>query len=618
MQIKSLQISNILSFPHHEDISNAQTLTFDPGLNIIIGENGAGKSTALEVLNFIFKRVLYRQYTFNQDLFLRRQSIDANSRRQTLIPSNENSYTQFRLSPNWSSEDGPQQIRITVQLDEIDNKNIERLAANYEKLLATTTHFTGKGQFTGDSSQAAYTLDIILDKTTNEFSKQFVNCAHDLGFEYLSEYHYYREAISLYNFLNPDDQLEGMYESFTLISSYRNYSAFQSGVSLTQGLARQQMQGIRSTEYGRSLNTTDASEPSVFAYVRLRVAEQHYEMISGKFTEQECEAHANQLPFMKAINSKLQIVSLECKVRLLDKRTWQYSFHFYDLRRGLPITDINSLSAGQKAIVHLVFEAYGRDDLKGGVIIIDEPEIHLHYQFQHEYLQVIRELNKEQQSQYVLVTHSEALISSSTIRNVRRFSLDGNGHTVMFSPTLNATQKKLIQILDNTKSTYAFFAKKVVLVEGETDQYFLRSVQEVLNPESGQEIAILMVRGKGEHSAWKDLFSSFGLHVSIVSDLDYLINLHFPAWKAKSLKADADIAQFKADNPSWEQKIDAGYAANIYVLKRGDLEKYLDLTGKDLALVIKFCDETLVNYLKDDSNPHSVEVRSFWKAIVLA
>src|SRR5690606_9608778 len=113
---------------------------------------------------------------------------------------------------------------------------------------------------------------------------------------------------------------------------------------------------------------------------------------------------------------------------------------------------------------------YGRGDLRGGVVIIDEPEIHLHYQFQHEYLQVLRELNKMQNCQYILVTHSESLINSSTINSVRRFALDADGRTAVFSPKLSNNEKSLIKILDNSRSTYAFFAKKVVLVEGDTDR----------------------------------------------------------------------------------------------------------------------------------------------------
>lgn len=83
-------------------------------------------------------------------------------------------------------------------------------------------------------------------------------------------------------------------------------------------------------------------------------------MISQKFNEAECEEKANNLDFMIAINKKIRVVNLECKVRMIDFRTWQYAFEFFDLKRGKPLLDINSLSAGQKAIIHLVFESYGR------------------------------------------------------------------------------------------------------------------------------------------------------------------------------------------------------------------------------------------------------------------
>ena len=61
MKLKSLRISNVLSFKYEPDISHSEVLNFEDELNIIIGENGSGKSTALEVINFIFKRVLYKQ-----------------------------------------------------------------------------------------------------------------------------------------------------------------------------------------------------------------------------------------------------------------------------------------------------------------------------------------------------------------------------------------------------------------------------------------------------------------------------------------------------------------------------------------------------------------------------
>ena len=356
------------------------------------------------------------------------------------------------------------------------------------------------------------------------------------------------------------------------------------------------------------------SEPPIFALVRLQVAERHFDLISKEKSDEQCEVEANKLPFIMSINEKLKVVNLECKIRLIDLRTWQYSFEFRDTRRDKIISDINSLSAGQKAIIHLVFEAYGRGNLKGGVVIIDEPEIHLHYQFQHEYLQVIGDLNRDQNCQYILVTHSEALINSNTINSVRRFSLTSAGHTDIFAPVLTEGQKNLIKILDNTRSTYAFFAKKVILVEGDTDRYFLKAVIQERYRHLDQEIAILHIGGKGEFPKWKALFSSFGLNVSIVSDFDYLTNLHYPAEKAVSLKNAQAVSDFKGRNPDWEAKLIGEYANQTYVLKEGDLELYLTIR-KDLDEVIAFCRDSLPTFLADDGSTKSKEIRSIMQAI---
>jgi len=304
----------------------------------------------------------------------------------------------------------------------------------------------------------------------------------------------------------------------------------------------------------------------------------------------------------------------DCSAEFNHTPTWQYSFEFFDLRRNKPIVDINSLSAGQKAITHLVFEAYGRGDLKGGLVIIDEPEIHLHYQFQHEYLQVVRELNKHQSSQYILVTHSEALINSATISSVRRFSLNMDGYTEIRLPHLTAEQKVLIRILDNTRSTYAFFAKKVVLVEGDSDRYFFKAVIQEMYPKLDQEIAILHVAGKKEFAHWTALFEGFGLHVYRLADLDYAYDLFYSQEQRKSLKTKAAVEEFKALHTDCEARISSEYARKTFILKNGDLEFYLNV-GKDLAEVIAFCNDRLPQYLQDGSDPKSVEVREIIRQI---
>lgn len=63
MRVNYLQLSNILSFKYEEDINSTSKIEFDPDLNIIIGENGSGKSTVLEAMNLVFTRALFKHTT---------------------------------------------------------------------------------------------------------------------------------------------------------------------------------------------------------------------------------------------------------------------------------------------------------------------------------------------------------------------------------------------------------------------------------------------------------------------------------------------------------------------------------------------------------------------------
>ncbi len=615
MKIGFIQISNVLSFRFHERIENAEIIEFDSGLNIVIGENGAGKSTALEVINFFFRRVIYTQFTTNHELLSNRAILDDSGRRQILQKANHQSYNDFRLDPNWDTEDKPQRIRIRIDLDDIDERNIFNIKQSLPLVRELGSSYSMHAVEDGIHERSSFIIDIVLDKSNQRFTIETPNGNEDFGFKYLTDYNYFKELITIYNFINPDNRIPPLFESFTLISSFRNYHAFQPAVSLREQEPSHQIRDIKNREYSKSLNASDQSEPTIFGLVRLLIAEIHFRLIRGQLSEHECEVAANQAEFLVSINNRLRIVNMECKIRLIDLRTWSYSFEFLDLRRGKAISNINSLSAGQKAIVHLVFEAYGRGDLKGGVVIIDEPEIHLHYQFQHEYLRVIDELNRDQNCQYILVTHSEALINSSTISSVRRFSLSSSGHTKVFSPALNTDQKSLIRVLDNARSTYAFFAKKVLLVEGDTDRFFFREIIISEHRNSDQEIAVLHMGGKKGYSVWKNLFSQFGLTVYCVADFDFIIDVHYRVESGKSLKSSDEIQAFKQIHEDWESKIEASYESNLFILKLGDLEHYLGIR-KGLEFTIQFCDESLQSFLFDSESERSKEINFIMRKIL--
>lgn len=103
MRVNYLQLSNILSFKYEEDTNNAFKIEFNPDLNIIIGENGSGKSTVLEAMNFVFTRVLFKHIT---NRYSSHHSYYTDRKNMLQIDDNYSNRTLgLRLQPNWSSED---------------------------------------------------------------------------------------------------------------------------------------------------------------------------------------------------------------------------------------------------------------------------------------------------------------------------------------------------------------------------------------------------------------------------------------------------------------------------------------------------------------------------------
>jgi predicted ATPase len=560
--------------------------------------------------------VIFIPYNRNTDLYTKRNTINSNEKKQILSQIHNISYYHgFRLDRNYDFENNEQKIRVVVELDNIDLDNIAHLKNNTDQLSPIIDMYSAEQMFGDGVIQEEYQLDIILNSTNKTY---IVETNQDIGYTYLRAYNLYKEMIEIYNEENFDAPIKNLAESFSLIGGYRNYNSYATHVSLGAGeTSIKQIQEIRVSESSRSANSVENTEPSIFSLVRLKMAGQCFDLIGTNANQQECEATANNMDFIRSINDKLKIINLRVEIKLLDYSRWNFTFSFVDIKRGRDISDINVLSAGQKAIIHLIFEAYGRGYLQGGLVIIDEPEIHLHYQFQSEYIRVIEKLNSEQDCQYILVTHSESLINSETIDNVVRLSLDEKGYTKVNQPVIKTDQKWLVKILDNMRSTHAFFGSKILLVEGETDRYFFREVLGEIEEKLGkgliQDITILSVDSKNNFTEWKNLFSTFGLKAFCIGDLDYAF-IFYPKEKQSKIKNLKQVTEFLNDHPDVISKIEGEYQNGTYILKEGDLEMYLNIK-KDLSNVIYFCQNNLKTYLADSKNSKVQELKRIMACI---
>lgn len=586
MRIGSIQLSNILSFPYVEDIDEAVKVSFDPSLNIIIGSNGSGKSTMLEAINFLFKRVIFRPYIHDENV---RNNTTPVRRLETLRPDPAAKQYRdiFRLSPNWSTETKKQTIKIELFLDDVDRQNIETIIQNYEKIsyLASRYSRTEIPEFNSLKNAEQVTLTIALDDDNDSF--EVTHSTREDLFAYLYDYELIKEIINMYNIENTLDRIPLMGDSFTMLSAFRNYHSFTNDTTLNTD-ADFQIRGLRQGSFSRSINAGETGEPTVFSLVRLRAANVQYELSRTKMTDRESENEANKIQMIKNINNKIAIINLNCRIKLLDRRNWSYIFEFFDTKHNKPLGSINSLSAGQRSIIHLVFEAYGRDEVKGGVVIVDEPEIHLHYQFQHEYLKIMNDIIKDQATQYILVTHSDGFIDHTTAPYLKRFALNKNRESVVYSPLFNSSQDELVRILDNKQSARVLFSNKVILVEGQDDRFFYRALLDKLHPGLRKEISVFDVGGRDDYVRWIKFFESYGLIVYCVKDLDAAFVDIYNIRSPYKLTSETSREKFKKEHTSLPSDIKEKYDERLYILSEGAVEEYTD-TDKGLKYMMEYC-----------------------------
>jgi len=122
MRIKSLKISNILSFPYLEDFENSpETIIFKDDLNILIGANGAGKSNLIEIIYKIL------QYHFFQSFYIDEENVGT-----ALIKINQDKKErkEFTLFNHFNHLGLPSTVEINFLLDG-DKSNVLFLVKNF-------------------------------------------------------------------------------------------------------------------------------------------------------------------------------------------------------------------------------------------------------------------------------------------------------------------------------------------------------------------------------------------------------------------------------------------------------------------------------------------------------
>lgn len=179
---------------------------------------------------------------------------------------------------------------------------------------------------------------------------------------------------------------------------------------------------------------------------------------------------------------------------------------------------------GLKEIITLLVFLYSENS---SCLIIDEPELHLHPQFQQFFMNEIRALSKQNpRCVFFLITHSPYFIDLRFAEDLLGVVVCHINSIPTYIDFLDTADKALIRRFLPRFNSYHkqfFFSDNQIFVEGYTDQqmltYLLASFK---NRENFAGTGIIDVGGKDELGVFLKVCSLLGTDCRIVTDLDSL------------------------------------------------------------------------------------------------
>lgn len=225
----------------------------------------------------------------------------------------------------------------------------------------------------------------------------------------------------------------------------------------------------------------------------------------------------------------------------------------YDVRLNKQGTTflVSAASSGERELLSYLFAIFALN-VRNAVIIVDEPELHLHPRWQKSLFSLFERLSKATGNQFVIATHSPTFISPASIQYVSRvFSENQASNIVRLSTADMPGSKHLFNIVNSESNERIFFTDRVVLVEGLHDKIFFERIIELVAKKYGigtPFLEVIGIGGKGLFSAYEKLLDACKISWWAVADLDYIEQIGNQSIKALFVVDDEDIKRDVIDN----------------------------------------------------------------------
>lgn len=492
MKIKKLIIENIKSFKNRTEIN------FSNDLNIFIGPNRGGKSNLLDIIAITLRHFFVQFYRVKrgQEAWRWFEDIDK--------PNLFHPINNF-LEKYLGNEAANSVIEITFTLSKEDVENIALLKSYKEKLENALKEYRGR-PISNLNFVDSWNIEYIQENRESTFTIQNLSLSTPaerpakILLEYLNHYELFLILGSkIRNFWLPPPFL---YFSPYRLLSQTNLLANLSGINFYDSML----------QYFQSTSKSSATLIDLSLY---RVAEKrrNYELEGGDYYEK-----FKQDEEISLLTNYFNKLGYNWELECVDSMRNLYEVM---IERSGKKFSIVQASSGEKEILNFLLGMFSFN-IRDGLVIIDEPELHLHPKWQTILIDLFQELSKTHKNQFVIVSHSPVFINEKTIENLFRVYQDYEISKLIQPEQSSLPEvKDLLHIVNTFNNEKIFFADKVILVEGIGDRLIFQSLIEKYH--KGQEIIeVLEVHGKHNLNKYRYFLDLFKIRNYIIADLDYV------------------------------------------------------------------------------------------------
>lgn len=202
------------------------------------------------------------------------------------------------------------------------------------------------------------------------------------------------------------------------------------------------------------------------------------------------------------------------------------------LKRAVTFALLRSYADGKKEVASSKEESIESRVIDAPYLFLfEEPELYLHPTAQRILFKALEKISQDHQ--VIVTTHSPLFFSHEAIgtfvKIIKEYPEDDKpyGRPFLIDLLEDISARDAFQLLCFENNSAAFFANKVVLVEGDSDLCFFKHVAKQLNPEwdfDAKNIPVIRIFGKGNVKKYKDFFSAFQIITYAILDLDVIIS----------------------------------------------------------------------------------------------